>query len=187
MRRLLWLYPAAWRRRYGGELEAMLGELPATPSVALDLIVGAGRERLRVVCRLVEEGPVRLEPAARHPTAWALVALAVIAPTVVLVLASLLAHELGIAAVAAVADPLAEAAGRIGIVELFLVGAPLLGLLVALAPVVELTAPSVTADGLATVRVRLRGLNITVAAVALALGLVLIWHHLAESMVAIGG
>jgi hypothetical protein len=39
---LLRLYPRAWRERYGSEMAALVGDLPAGLSVALDLLVGAG-------------------------------------------------------------------------------------------------------------------------------------------------
>jgi hypothetical protein len=38
---LLRVYPAAWRRRYGEELEDLLGKRQLTPSLALDLARGA--------------------------------------------------------------------------------------------------------------------------------------------------
>lgn len=47
MKRLLLLYPAAWRRRYEAEFLAMLEEAPATSRVALDIVQGAVDARLR--------------------------------------------------------------------------------------------------------------------------------------------
>ena len=41
MRALLRLYPRSWRKRYGGEMDALVDELPADIGVALDLLVGA--------------------------------------------------------------------------------------------------------------------------------------------------
>lgn len=41
MRALLRLYPRAWRERYGGELDALLEDLPAGAGTSLDLLVGA--------------------------------------------------------------------------------------------------------------------------------------------------
>jgi hypothetical protein len=38
---LLRLYPRSWRKRYGGEMDALVDELPAEIGVALDLLVGA--------------------------------------------------------------------------------------------------------------------------------------------------
>jgi len=91
MRILLWLYPRAWRRRYGGEMEAVLRHMRGRgrPARALDLVRGAGdahlhpqlpaRHRLRrlavvlgvagavLVCSLVVA-------AARQPLAAAVLA-----------------------------------------------------------------------------------------------------------------
>lgn len=41
MRRLLRLYPRAWRRRYSPEMEALLAQTPPTPRAVLDLLRGA--------------------------------------------------------------------------------------------------------------------------------------------------
>jgi hypothetical protein len=38
---LLRLYPPSWRKRYGGEMDALVGDLPGGVGVALDLLVGA--------------------------------------------------------------------------------------------------------------------------------------------------
>ena len=44
---LLRLYPAAWRREYGGELHEILVDRPLTPSVAADVLWSALREHVR--------------------------------------------------------------------------------------------------------------------------------------------
>jgi hypothetical protein len=41
MRHLSRLYPKRWRRRYGAEFEALIEELPTTPSNLLDVASGA--------------------------------------------------------------------------------------------------------------------------------------------------
>lgn len=38
---LVRLYPPSWRKRYGGELEVLVQELPGRMGTALDLLVGA--------------------------------------------------------------------------------------------------------------------------------------------------
>jgi hypothetical protein len=38
---LLRLYPRSWRKRYGGEMDALVEELPSEIGVALDLLIGA--------------------------------------------------------------------------------------------------------------------------------------------------
>jgi len=41
MRRLIRLYPAAWRQRYGDEMETLLEERPLGPFDLVDLLLGA--------------------------------------------------------------------------------------------------------------------------------------------------
>ena len=46
---LLRLYPRSWRKRYGGEMDALVEELPAEIGVVLDLLVGAAAAYAAVV------------------------------------------------------------------------------------------------------------------------------------------
>jgi hypothetical protein len=46
---LLRLYPRSWRKRYGGEMDALVDELPAEIGVVLDLLIGAARAYASVV------------------------------------------------------------------------------------------------------------------------------------------
>jgi len=59
MKPLVYLYPRAWRARYGEEFLALLDEQPATPRVAVDLIWGAVDAHLRL-----QTPPASPEPAA---------------------------------------------------------------------------------------------------------------------------
>ena len=45
-RLLLRLYPAAWRRRYGDELDQLVEDVGLRPSVVLDLARNGLRERV---------------------------------------------------------------------------------------------------------------------------------------------
>ncbi len=47
MRKLVYLYPRAWRARYGEEFLALLDEQAPTPRVVVDLILGAVDAHLR--------------------------------------------------------------------------------------------------------------------------------------------
>ena len=49
MKALLRLYPRSWRKRYGGEMDALVDELPAEIGVVLDLLIGAARAYASVV------------------------------------------------------------------------------------------------------------------------------------------
>jgi len=41
LRHLIWLYPPAWRARYGAEFREIIGARRATPGVVFDIITGA--------------------------------------------------------------------------------------------------------------------------------------------------
>ena len=49
MKSLLRLYPRAWRKRYGREMEILLEDLPRGVGVGLDLVLGAGAAYAAVV------------------------------------------------------------------------------------------------------------------------------------------
>ena len=49
MKALLRLYPRSWRNRYGGEMDALVEELPGEIGVALDLLIGAASAYASVV------------------------------------------------------------------------------------------------------------------------------------------
>ncbi|HEY8951382.1 MAG TPA: hypothetical protein VIP78_02325 [Candidatus Dormibacteraeota bacterium] len=49
LKALLRLYPRSWRKRYGGEMDALLDELPAEIGVVLDLLIGAANAYASVV------------------------------------------------------------------------------------------------------------------------------------------
>lgn len=49
MKALLKLYPRSWRKRYGGEMDALVDELPAEIGVVLDLLIGAASAYASVV------------------------------------------------------------------------------------------------------------------------------------------
>ena len=181
MRVLLRLYPRRWRARYGDELTELLERLRPTPFVLIDLARSAAREHAREIHHyLTEEKPMRLEPAVRHPTAWAVLALLLMTPTAVLVVGSIVGHELGVAAVAGAFDPVVETVGAVGALNLFLVVAPLVALLVAVAPLLEIGVVRASGGRLATFAVHLRWLNLAIALAALLLGIVLFGHHLTE-------
>ncbi len=42
MRRLVYLYPRAWRSQYGAEFGALLEEMDSSPRVVADVVLGAG-------------------------------------------------------------------------------------------------------------------------------------------------
>ncbi len=110
MKRLLKLYPAVWRGRYEAEVADLLDELPADRRIAIDLFRGAVTERGRAFWRRLPEAPVAaggpplyFGPVHRHPTALAVIALLLVAPTSTFVLLSFAAYELGVSGLQAIA------------------------------------------------------------------------------------
>ena len=179
-RLLLRLYPAGWRARYGEELAALLAETRPGPRTWIDLARGGLRERARAA----RNGglTMKLETAWRHPGRWSAAAALLILPTALAVGLSLLAHELGAMALTGWVDELMRAVDAARPVDLYLVVAPLLGVGVALAPLVRLDLT----DGEARIAIRARAANLAVAVVALGLGLLLIGHIVTESALRAG-
>jgi hypothetical protein len=128
--RFIRLYPAQWRERYGTEFSALLGELPASPSVVLDVVVAAIGARLSYVRR-------RFTGEDRS----ALLAFVVMVPSIVLVLAFALKFKVG---VAEPFDAISGPAQGIAILHYYLVFAPWLSLALASSALVR---PSVRRSG----------------------------------------
>lgn len=188
MKPILRLYPSAWRRRYGEELSVLLEELPATPATTLDLLRGAMALHFRALAdrlapRLVSAGgpPMPTHPLQRHPTATALVAALLLAPTAIVVAVSLVAFELNLPGWAAAVQPLMDGLNRAPpIVDLFLLGAPFLAFLVAALPLVSLRVERIAGELRLTLGLRARRLNVLVLVLATLVGGLLGGHIMAE-------
>ena len=186
-RLLLLCYPPAWRRRYGDELLELLAETRLTPRNAID-VAGAGiRQRAHAIHGAVQGGiAMTFGPAWRHPTAFALIAAVLLLPTFFFVGASLLAYELDMSAVRSVIEPVLAAMARWRIVDLLLVAAPPLAAVAALAPLVRLGLERRDGTMQAVITVRALALNVAVGLLALALGAMLVWHIVVESVLEAG-
>lgn len=90
MRWLVRLYPRRWRKRYGGELEAMLEQTSPTPRIMLDLVGGALDARLHP--QLTSEGVVVHNPFTRTP---AVLPQAVMLPGLAFLAAAVLKYGFG--------------------------------------------------------------------------------------------
>lgn len=190
MRRLLLaLFPAAWRRRYGDELRALLDETGLGPGEALDLARTGVRLRIAAIARGIMNGGVEMVigPAWRHPTAWALVGALIVAPTLVFLLLSSLAYELGLSSLTSLMEPINEVLQGSRPLDLLLVVAPILALVAAIAPLLRLELRG-GADGgrEAVVGLRLRAVNLLVIGVALVVGGFLVSHIVVESVLQLG-
>ena len=125
---------------------------------------------------------MRLEPAYRHPTGWAVAAALVLLPTFLIVALSLIGHELGVAAVAAATDPFMLWLDTAGPLDLAVVVAPFVALLMAVAPLLDLRIERVESTPALAVRVRTLALNLVVATVAVATGAALFAYFVTEAM-----
>jgi hypothetical protein len=193
MKRLLRLYPPAWRARYEAEVADLLDQLPAERPLVLDLIRGACVEQARSAIRftlakpLPAGGPLVLDhPLQRHPTGLAAVALLLVLPTTTVVVLSVLAYELGVIGLQPVIEPVLVALPSLALVNLFVMVAPLLALTVALVPLVGIGLSRSGRQLLLTIALRARGLNLAVIGLCLLVGLIAAWHHVIEVMLETG-
>ena len=177
-RHALRLYPATWQQRYGAEVSGLISGSDSSLADALDLAQSAVSEHLKGGFEM------RFNPAHRHPGAFALTAAMLVAPTLVVVVASLLGHELGIAAIATVTDPLMVWIGTVGVLDLFLVLAPLVAFMLAALPLLDVRLERDGEPALA-VRIRAVTMNVVVCLVAFSVGAALVWHLVVESVVRI--
>jgi hypothetical protein len=188
-RLLIRLYPAAWRRRYGAELEELLEAEPSSIRTALDLLRGAGAVRLHAFAKrrraLTTGGDMlSFDWPQRHGLALALLALLITAPTLIVI--SLLAGATLLAAPGFSAAVEAALSGltRSRAVDLFLIVAPAVAALVAGLSMVGGSVGRAAGGGIAislVIRPRLLG----VVALVIALGLTAFWAaHLGADFLA---
>lgn len=176
------LYPAAWRDRYGDELEGLVEEGGYRRGDLADLFKAG--IRLRIAAHRSNPGGLLMliDIAHRHPMAFALWALVLMLPTLAFVTLSVLGHELGVPGLADRVDPVIGAVTATPLFDLALVVAPAVSLLVALAPLLDLGWRGGDGGSVATIAVRIRPVNLLVAAVAAALGAALLAHAITESV-----
>jgi len=174
------LYPRAWRARYEAELRDLVEDADVDMGGAVDLVAAAARQHISGGTKM------RFEPAHRHPSAFALVALAIMAPTLAFVTLSIIGHELGVSAVAKVVDPLLVAITRPRVVDVGLVAAPAVAAVLALLPLLDVRLERGDGGQLVALRVRALPLNLAVGAVALLLGAILVLHIVAEAVLHAG-
>jgi hypothetical protein len=191
MKPILRLYPSAWRRRYGEELSDLLDEMPPTTATTLDLLRGAARLHMRalldrVAPRLLAAGgpPMPTHPLQRHPTAWALVAALIAAPTAIFVTLSFLAYQLELPGMQAWLQPFMDGLQQAPLVDLFLVAAPFIAFLIAALPLIGLRLERIDGELRVTLGLRARTLNVIVLAVCVVVGGFLVNYFLAEFLFA---
>lgn len=179
-RAVIHLYPASWQRRYADELRGLINDTDAGIGDVLDVVAGAVHEHA------IGDATMRFEPAHRHPSAFAVAAIAILAPTFAFVTLSIIGHELGVSGVASVVDPVIETVTAPRIVDLALVFAPLAAFGLALLPLLDARVERGDEGRMLAVRVRALPINLAVVTMAMLLGAALVAHIIAESVLHAG-
>ena len=187
MRWLLRLYPADWRRRYGDELDQLVEDVGLNPSVVFDIARSGVSERVSSLKGSFSGGDgMKLGPAWRHPTALAVLAFAVLAPTLLFTVGSLLTYNLGADTLRPPMDAINQFLFGRRWADLLLVVSPAIALLIATIPLVHLELKTGDSGREATVGIRLRAANVIVGLTALGIGGLLVWHIVFESVMELG-
>ena len=188
MRPIIRLYPSAWRRRYGAELSDLLDEMPSSAATTLDLLRGAVTQHFhalvdRVAPRLVSAGGPSMptHPLQRHPTASALVAALIAAPTAIFVTVSFLAYQLELPGMQTWLQPFMDGLQQAPrIVDLFLLAAPFIAFVLAALPLIGFRLERVDGELRMTVSLRARSLNLIVIGLCVVFGGFLVSHLIVE-------
>jgi hypothetical protein len=193
MKWLIRLYPRAWRDRYAAELSDLIDDLDAGPAVAVDLLRGAAVEwvRSRIPVRSsslqVVGGQNMTEHSwQRHPTAFAVVALAIVLPTLTFVLGSFLAYQLDVPGLYSALDPILRTMTGPRFIDLFLLAAPFVAFGLAVMPLLGWSASRVDGEPRLALQVRLRPVNLVVVVLAVLVGGFLVGHILIETVLEAG-
>jgi hypothetical protein len=182
IRLLLLAYPAAWRRRYGPELEQLVDDSGMSAAGALDILRAGLVERRRSLTKtLTGDKNMLIGPAYRHPARLAVLALVVLSPTLGFVVGSLLAYQLGAQAFIGPMEAANAFLNRHRFLDLLLVISPAIALLLAVVPLVRLDFRVGDVGREAVLGLRLRVANVAVGFIALAIGGLLAWHIVFES------
>ena len=182
MNRLIRLYPHWWRARYGDEFAALLAELRPSARVLIDVVLNAAGTRLDPAHLETEMGNLFGQVHERRDSRVALVVLALVAPTCVYLVLSVLKYGLGV-------DQPFDAAAPLFLnraVEIFTVVAPAVALLLSLLPILRVRIGVESGHINAVLAFRARPLNLLVTLLAGAVVAVLVTYFFLENVLARG-
>ncbi len=133
MRLALWLYPDAWRRRYGPEVRKLIDDGHARPTDLVDLFAHAP-----LATTLRGEATTMNRNLAAHPMRVALVAVAITLPTAVFVGVAVLKYIVGVPGPFDAIEPTVTPFVTHPIGETIVVLAPYLAFALAIVPFMQL-------------------------------------------------
>lgn len=187
IRRLLRLYPRAWRKRYGDEVEELVASTGG-PSVmtAVDLVRGAVGERIRLARRRLAGRPPMTtgDRPGWGSAALAVAGFAALVPTLLFMSFSVLIYNLSVPL--ETTRPVVETSISIVPVSIGFVVLPFVALALSAAPLIRLSIRSDADRDEAVIRLGLRSLrarlgNLVVTALAAAAIVILVVYHLTEN------
>ncbi len=187
MRRLIllavWVYPSRWRARYRDEFTELLRQGGASPDILMDVLTSASKARLRGSwAGTLLGGRNMFDTAFRHPERLALLGLAVMLPTAILVTVALLKYVVGVAGPFDAIEPAMTPIVTHPIGETLFVLAPYLALLLAAVPVTRLGLAWRAGRLSATIQVAAPALNLAVVLTSLLLVAFMLLYWVAENL-----
>jgi hypothetical protein len=186
IRRLLVIYPRAWRDRYGDELEDLVESTGLTPSAVVDLVGSAIAEHLRTASRRMAGGPsMTLDRPGWGSRALAIAGLVALLPTLLFMTFSILIYNLNVP-LESIRGVIDVAVG-IGPVDIAFAAMPFVALALAAAPLLRVSVAGDANPRELVARVAVRPLrprmaNVIVAGLALAAILVLAVYGVTENV-----
>jgi hypothetical protein len=179
----VWLYPARWRARYRDEFTELLRQGDTSVDILLDVLVNASRARVRSLrASTLRGGHHMFEGAHRHPERFALLGLAVMLPTTLLVTVAVLKYMVGVAGPFDAIEPVMTPLVTHPMGETAFVLAPYVALLLAAIPVTRLGLGWRAGRLSATVQVVAPALNLGVALSSLSLVGFMLLYWVAENL-----
>lgn len=172
------LYPPWWRARYGAEFEELLREEEPTLAAIVDVVGHAMTVRVRGWAGMQHGGSEMIDA----PQRLALVGLALMTPTVVLVTVAVLKYMVGFAGPFDAIEPAMTPIVTHPVGETFFVLAPYVSLLMAAIPVTRLELGWRAGRLGASVRVAAPVLNVGVAALSVLIAGFMLLYWVAENL-----
>jgi len=169
-------HPRSWRARYGDEFDQLLRDEEGSVGVLLDVLVNALRAQLR------HGGSIMTRGVRHHPERLALVGLALMVPSAVLVTAAVLKYIVGVPGPFDAIEPSITPIVTHPVGETFFILAPYGALLLPAVPVTRLGVSATAGRMRATIEVTAPLANVAIAIASILLAAVMLLYWLAENL-----